>query len=98
MKSSRIAGLPVNYKVVFSSSAHKQIKKLDAFQRQVILSWVKKNLDGTDNPRKHGKALTENLSNLWRYRVGDYRIIAEIIEKEVVISVIKIGHRSRVYS
>ena len=50
-----------------------------------------------ENPRFRGKALVENMKGLWRYRVGDYRIICEILEEEVVISVIKIGHRRAAY-
>ena len=50
-----------------------------------------------DNPRSRGKALTSNLSGLWRYRVGDYRILCRIHDDKLVITVIEIGHRSTVY-
>ncbi|MCZ1224557.1 type II toxin-antitoxin system RelE/ParE family toxin, partial [Enterococcus faecium] len=54
-------------------------------------------LVGTDDPRKHGKGLTANKSGYWRYRVGAYRIIADISEHEVTILILSIGHRSEVY-
>ena len=50
-----------------------------------------------ENPRSRGKALVENMRGLWRYRVGDYRVICEIHEERIIISVLKIGHRKNVY-
>jgi len=84
----------VKYKVIFSDNAMKQIKKLDAFQRRVILGWIKKNLESADNPRSQGKGLTENLSGYWRYRIGDFRIICKIYDDVCTIIVIQVGHRS----
>ena len=52
---------------------------------------------GCENPRIHGKGLTSNRSGEWRYRVGDYRIIVEIQDNEVIVLVLNIGHRSSVY-
>ncbi|MDR1292696.1 MAG: type II toxin-antitoxin system RelE/ParE family toxin [Clostridiales Family XIII bacterium] len=86
------------HKVIYSDKANKQLGKLDAYQRKIIIAWISKNLVGTSNPRQHGKPLEENLTGLWRYRVGDYRLIAEIVDDEVVITIIKIGHRSKIYS
>lgn len=50
-----------------------------------------------DNPRQRGKGLTGDLSGYWRYRVGDWRVIAEIRDEDVVIIAIGLGHRSKVY-
>lgn len=85
------------YKVVFSKYALKQLKKFDKPTAALIIGWIRKNLDGCSNPRIHGKGLTANRSGQWRYRVGDYRIIVEIIESEVVILVVNVGHRSDIY-
>lgn len=49
------------------------------------------------DPRQRGKGLTENLSGLWRYRVGDYRVICEIQADRLVVLVVRINHRSTVY-
>jgi mRNA interferase RelE/StbE len=87
----------MEYKVVFSERATKQMKKLDASVQAMILAWLKKNLEGKDNPRAHGKGLTENLSGKWRYRIGDYRIIARIFEKTITILVLEVGHRNKIY-
>ena len=63
----------------------------------LIKSWIEKNLVDTDDPRRHGKGLASNRSGQWRYRVGNYRILAEIEDRELIILVIEVGHRSIVY-
>ena len=50
-----------------------------------------------DDPRQRGKALTGNRSGYWRYRIGDWRVVAEIREDELVIVAIGLGHRSEIY-
>ena len=50
-----------------------------------------------ENPRRSGKALTAGLTGFWRYRVGDHRIICQIQEDEVLILILKVGHRREVY-
>lgn len=61
------------------------------------MSWLNKNVDGCDDPRSIGKGLTAGLSGKWRYRIGDYRILCEIRDAELVVLAIEIGHRSDVY-
>ena len=85
------------YHVVFAKPALKQLKKLDKPTSALILGWIRKNLEGCTDPRIHGKGLTANRSGQWRYRVGDYRIIAEINDDTVTIMVVNIGHRRDVY-
>ena len=87
----------MNFHVVISYSAKKILKKLDKYTQKILINWMKNNLEGCDNPRVHGKPLSANRSGQWRYRVGDYRIIAEIKDNELVILVIAIGHRRNVY-
>lgn len=62
-----------------------------------IVSWIKKRLEGCDDPRRFGKALTANRSGQWRYRVGDYRLLAQISDETVTILMLEIGHRSSIY-
>ena len=87
----------MKYKVVFSVMARKQLKKLDKHISALILGWIEKNLEECDNPRQHGKALTGDKSGQWRYRIGDYRIICEILDEEIQILVLEIGHRKKIY-
>lgn len=85
------------YRVEFSKNALKQLKKLDKPTAALVLGWIRKNLEGCSNPRIHGKGLTANRSGQWRYRVGDYRILAEIIDKKITILVVNVSHRRDVY-
>ena len=87
----------MSYHVEFSKRALKDLKKLDKSTASLILGWIRKNLEGCADPRVHGKGLTANHSGEWRYRVGDYRLLAEIQDGKLVILMLTIGHRSEVY-
>lgn len=87
----------MKYSIVFDKNADKQLKKIDITQQRIIVNWIVKNLENTSNPRVFGKALKGNLKEYWRYRVGDYRIIAEINDNEIKIIIIEIGHRKDIY-
>ena len=85
------------FRVVFTKAALKELKKLDRHTAFFITGWVRKNLEGCENPRLRGKALSANRRGQWRYRVGDYRLIAEIQDEKVVILILTVGHRREVY-
>jgi mRNA interferase RelE/StbE len=85
------------YTVTLTKRAVKALNKLDRPTKALLYTWIKSNLDGCDDPRFSGKALSGNLKGIWRYRVGDYRIIAEIKDDEVVIMIVNIGHRREIY-
>lgn len=87
----------MKYKIVFTDRAKKQLKKMDKHTAALIIGWLEKNVEGCDNPRIHGKGLVENKSGQWRYRIGDYRVICEIQEEQIVILVLEVGHRSNIY-
>lgn len=87
----------MSYSVEFSEDAVKQIKKLDEYTRRMVYNWLCKHLEGTDDPYSSGHALTGSLKGLWRYRIGDYRLIAKIEKGRLVILVLVIGRRSRIY-
>lgn len=87
----------MKYKVVFTTEAKKQLKKLDKYTAKFITAWIRKNLEGCENPRQHGKGLTANQREQWRYRVGDYRLIAEISDNTITILILNIGHRKDIY-
>ena len=86
------------YSVDYSASTRKTLRKLDPGMRAMILKWIDKNLEGCTNARAQGKALTGNRSGLWRYRVGDYRLIAEIQDDRLFILMLQVGHRREIYS
>lgn len=82
------------YEVRYSAKAQKQLKKLDKSVVRVLIAWIEKNLVNTSDPRIHGKGLTANKSGFWRYRIGNYRIIADIKDNELIIEVVEVAHRS----
>ncbi len=84
----------MTYQVLFTEKAKKELKKMDRYIAAMILGWVRKNLEGCTDPRQHGKGLTGDRSGQWRYRVGDYRLLAEIQDKQILILIVHIGHRS----
>ena len=88
----------MGYTVEYTPQAVRELKKLDKHTRALIIGWIEKNLVGCENPRQHGKGLTANRSGQWRYRVGDYRLLAEIQDNKIVILILSVGHRSIVYS
>ena len=86
------------YKVEYLPSVAKQIEKLDKYTKRIIVDWISKNLVECENPRIHGKPLSANRAGQWRYRIGDYRIIAKIMDDKLIILVLAIGHRSVIYN
>ena len=87
----------MSYHIVFSAQAKKALKKLDRHVYATIVAWIRRNLEGCNNPRLHGKGLAANRSGQWRYRIGDYRLIADIQDDIVVILIVTVGHRRDVY-
>ena len=80
-------------KIEYAPAASKQFARLD---KPIIKKYMSE-IAILDNPRARGKGLTSNLSGLWRYRVGDYRILCRIRDDKLIITVIEIEHRSTVY-
>ena len=70
---------------------------MDKYTKRILFEWIDKNLEGCSDPRIHGKALSANRTGQWRYRVGDYRIIADIQDAKLVILVIAVGHRRDIH-
>jgi len=87
----------MKYKVIIRQKAEKQLNKLDDSMKLKIMRYIKQNLNNTDNPKKFGKALRYNLKGFWRYRVENYRIIAKIEKDELVILIVQINKRDKIY-
>ncbi len=85
------------YKVVFSEEGKKDLKKLDKYTQFIILNWIEKHLNNCENPRQFGKALIADKKGLWRYRIGDYRVLTYIKENVLIILVVRLGHRRDIY-
>ena len=85
------------YEVELSERFKKEFRKLDKYTQRMIRAWIDKNLVGCSDPRQHGKGLTANRSGQWRYRIGDYRLICDIQDNELIILALTVGHRREVY-
>lgn len=88
----------MGYQVVYTKKAIKSLIKIDHPQQRFITSWIEKNLMNTDDPKRLGESLKGELKDYWRYRVGNYRILADIKDAEIKIIIFKIGHRKDIYS
>lgn len=87
----------MTWKIEFDSDVEKDLRKLGHTAQKRILNFLKEKIMPSDDPRFSGKPLSGELTGLWRYRVGDYRIIAKIEDNNFIILVVHIGHRKNVY-
>jgi mRNA interferase RelE/StbE len=85
------------WRVEFHPDAARDLRKLGAVAEATIVRYLRQRIATTENPRRFGRPLTEDLRGLWRYRVGDYRIVAAIEDDRFVVLVVTIGHRREVY-
>lgn len=83
--------------IEYTETAKGQLRKLDKQTARRIIDYMDERITGLDNPRSTGKALTGPLGGLWRYRVGDCRIICDIQDDELRVLVVHVGNRSAIY-
>ncbi len=88
----------MRYTVETTPRFDREFRKLDRYTQRFLKAWIMKNLEGCEDPRQHGKGLTANRSGQWRYRIGDYRLLCEIQDEELVILALTVGHRREVYN
>ena len=81
----------------FDRRALRELNKLDPQSKQQILSYLEERIASGSDPRRFGKTLKANLAGLWRYRIGDYRVICQIIDNELTVLVLAVGHRKTIY-
>ena len=85
------------WNVEFLDTAKRQLRKIDKNWQAAILDYLEDEIAPLQDPRSRGKSLVGDKQGLWRYRVGDYRILCEIRDTELVITAVAIGHRREVY-
>ena len=83
------------WKIELTGSAEKELAKLDKPVAKRIIKFLRERV--SIDPRATGKALKGDHSGLWRYRVGDYRVICEIYDEKISLLVVRVGHRKEVY-
>ncbi len=86
------------WRIEFETLADKELSKIDPQVRRRILRFLFDRVANLEDPRSIGDALAgAEFGEYWKYRVGDYRIIANIDDEKITISVVKIGNRKEVY-
>jgi len=83
--------------IEYAETAKKQLRKLDRAAARRIIDFMDERVASSDDPRAIGKALKGPLGELWRYRVGDFRVICDIQDKVLTVLVLRIGNRREVY-
>jgi mRNA interferase RelE/StbE len=86
----------VSYTIRFTPKAAKQVRKLDSATAKRIRDFLEQKLSQLDNPRQLGKKLVNE--EFWRYRVGDYRILTNIDDDQILILIVEVAHRREVYN
>lgn len=86
------------YSIEFSPTADRILAKLDSQVRSRIVSYMNKRIAPLDNAREYGEQLLDpKFYGYWRYRVGDYRVICDIQDKALIVVVVTVGKRDKVY-
>lgn len=83
--------------IEYTETAKKQLRKLDRVTARRIVDFMDERVAASGDPRGLGKALKGSLGDLWRYRVGDYRIFCDIQDEVLKVLVLQIGNRREVY-
>jgi len=86
-----------SWRVEISRTAEKQIRKLNRTAQESVVRFLRERVQAVDNPRQFGKPLHGDKGGLWRYRVGDYRLICDIQDERITVLVLRVGHRKDVY-
>jgi mRNA interferase RelE/StbE len=83
--------------IEITRTAEKQIKKLGRQAQQSIIRFLRERLQPAQNARQWRKPLQGDKRGLWRYRVGDYRLICDIQNVRITVLVLRVGHRKDIY-
>lgn len=87
----------MGWQIELTDEAVKQLKKIGHSDAVRIRDYLKERIQPLTDPRQLGKPLQGGMRDLWRYRVGDYRLIAQIKDERVCVLIVRIGHRKDVY-
>jgi len=86
------------WQIEFDPDALKELKKLDRPVQIRLVAFLRDRLAPLDDPRSIGEALSgARLGSYWKYRVGDWRIVCDILDRKIVVRVLRIGNRREVY-
>jgi mRNA interferase RelE/StbE len=83
--------------IEYAETAKRQLRKLDKTVARRIVDFMDERVAPSNDPREIGKALKGPMGDLWRYRVGDYRVICDIQDKLLTVLVLRVGNRREIY-
>jgi mRNA interferase RelE/StbE len=83
--------------IEFDLDAAKEFRKLDRTTQLAIRKYLRERIATDDDPRRFGKPLIGDKSGLWRYRVGDFRLVCRIEDERLVVLILAVGHRKEIY-
>ncbi|MBV8938842.1 MAG: type II toxin-antitoxin system RelE/ParE family toxin [Alphaproteobacteria bacterium] len=85
------------WSIEWDEEARKELRRLSHPVQQQLIQYLEQRIATPHEPRRFGKALTADLRGLWRYRVGDYRIVCRIEKEKLIVLVLHVGHRRHIY-
>ncbi|MDR0239380.1 MAG: type II toxin-antitoxin system RelE/ParE family toxin [Deltaproteobacteria bacterium] len=88
----------MTWKIEYTETAQRQLAGIDRQAAKNITRYLDERVATDEDPRRFGDPLKKDLSGLWKYRVGAFRVIVAIQEDRIVVLVVRIGHRSNVYA
>ena len=83
--------------VEWDDKARRELRKLNRSTQDDILRYFRERIMVDDDPRRFGKALRHELQGLWRYRIGDYRVVCQIQDEQLIVLALIVGHRRNIY-
>jgi mRNA interferase RelE/StbE len=83
--------------VSFEPRAFTELSKIDRKAQRKIIRFLQERVAGSRDPRQFGKPLKGEKAGLWRYRIGDHRVVSQIQDERSVVLVLRVGHRGGVY-
>ena len=89
--------MPLTWTIEYTASARTQLRKFDKQMARRIVDYMTERVAGLEDPRNLGKALTGPLGELWRYRIGNCRVICDIQDDALLVLVVRVGSRDKVY-
>ncbi len=87
----------MTWSVLFDDRARRELRKLSDETQRTILRYLRERIAASEDPRQFGKPLRRTLAGLWRYRVGDYRLICRLEDDRLIVLVLRLGHRREIY-
>ena len=85
------------WRIEVTDTAKKQLAKLDHQVQSEIVRFLRERIQTDEDPRRYGGSLRKELAGRWKYRVGAYRLICEIQDEKILVLVLMVGHRSKIY-